>query len=119
MPTFSEHFQAYQAELFGELVGGEAVDPELLAELRRSANFTVRATIETPQSMGCSMAYSVAIERHLLLNLSGMSDMDKKLQSPQQGYLGDQLMPSSTNSRMRPSDLDWIQGWLRFLHLLS
>ncbi|MGL5405218.1 MAG: hypothetical protein ACRDAX_00050, partial [Propionibacteriaceae bacterium] len=68
--------QAYQAELLGENEGGE-ISPEVVCELRRATDLSLRATKETAKSIGRSMAALVATERHLWLNLSSIKEKDK------------------------------------------
>ncbi len=48
-----------------------------IAELRRTADLSLRATKETARAIGRSMAAMVAAERHLWLTLSDMKDKDR------------------------------------------
>ncbi len=64
--------QAYQADLLKELDEREQVSSDDIAELRRTADLSLRATKETARAIGRSMAAMVAAERHLWLTLSDM-----------------------------------------------
>ncbi len=64
--------QAYQADLLKELDEREQVSSDDIAELRRTAGLSLRATKETARAIGRSMAAMVAAERHLWLTLSDM-----------------------------------------------
>ncbi len=69
--------QAYQADLLKELDEREQVSSDDIAELRRTADLSLRATKETGRAIGRSMAAMVAAERHLWLTLSDMKDKDR------------------------------------------
>ncbi len=69
--------QAYQADLLKELDEREQVSSDDIAELRRTADLSLRATKETARAIGRSMAAMVAAERHLWLTLSDMKDKDR------------------------------------------
>ncbi len=69
--------QAYQADLLKELDEREQVSSDDIAELRRTADLSLRATKETARAIGCSMAAMVAAERHLWLTLSDMKNKDR------------------------------------------
>ncbi len=64
--------QAYQADLLKELDEREQVSSDDIAELRRTAGLSLRATKATARAIGRSMAAMVAAERHLWLTLSDM-----------------------------------------------
>ncbi len=66
--------QAYQTDLLKELDEREQVSSDDIAELRRTADLSLRATKETARAIGRSMAAMVAAERHLWLTLSDMKD---------------------------------------------
>ncbi len=69
--------QAYQADLLKELDEREQVSSDDIAELRRTADLSLRANKETARAIGRSMAAMVAAERHLWLTLSDMKDKDR------------------------------------------
>ncbi len=69
--------QAYQADLLKELDEREQVSSDDIAELRRTADLSLRATKETARAIGRSMAAMVAAERHLWLTLSDMKNKDR------------------------------------------
>ncbi len=69
--------QAYQADLLKELDEREHVSSDDIAELRRTADLSLRATKEPARAVGRSMAAMVAAERHLWLTLSDMKDKDR------------------------------------------
>lgn len=69
--------QAYQADLLKDLDEGEGPTPEDVAELRKAADLSLRATREAASAIGRSMAAMVATERHLWLNLSGIKEKDR------------------------------------------
>ncbi len=69
--------QAYQADLLKELDEREQVSSDDIAELRRTADLSLRTTKETARAIGRSMAAMVAAERHLWLTLSDMKDKDR------------------------------------------
>ncbi len=62
--------QAYQADVLKEMDEGTGLTPEAVKELRR-------ATKHTALAVGCSMAGSVAAERHLWLNLTEIREKEK------------------------------------------
>ncbi len=89
--------QAYQADLLKELDEGEGVNAEDIKELRKTADLSLRATKETAQAIGWSMAALVTAERHLWLTLSDIKDRDSVflLDAPlsPSGLCGDVLVP--------------------------
>ncbi len=69
--------QAYQADLMKEMDEREAMSPDDILELRKTADLALRATKETARAIGRSMAAMVAAERHLWLTLSDIKDKDR------------------------------------------
>lgn len=67
----------YQADLLRDLDEGEGVGPDAIKQLRWATDLSHRATKETAQAIGQSLAALVAMERHLWLNLSGTKEKDK------------------------------------------
>ncbi len=66
-------YTAYQADLLKELDEREQVSSDDIAELRRTADLSLRSTKETARAIWRSMAAMVAAERHLWLTLSDMN----------------------------------------------
>ncbi len=66
--------QAYQADLLKEVDEGQDIKNEDIAELRRAIDLSLRATKETAQAIGWSIAALVATERHLWLTLSQINN---------------------------------------------
>ncbi len=69
--------QAYQADVLKEMDEGTGLTPEAVKELRRATDLALRATKYTARAVGCSMAGSVAAERHLWLNLTEIREKEK------------------------------------------
>ncbi len=69
--------QAYQADVLKEMDEGTGLTPEAVKELRRATDLALRATKHTARAVGCSMAASVAAERHLWLNLTEIREKEK------------------------------------------
>ncbi|XP_051719126.1 uncharacterized protein LOC127495712 isoform X43 [Ctenopharyngodon idella] len=69
--------QAYQADLLKDLDQGQGLSPEAVEELRCTTDLTLRATKQTAESIGRSMAAMVATERHLWLNLVDIGEKEK------------------------------------------
>ncbi len=69
--------QAYQADVLKEMDEGAGLTPEAVKELRRATDLALRATKHTARAVGCSMAGSVAAERHLWLNLTEICEKEK------------------------------------------
>ncbi|XP_077081417.1 uncharacterized protein LOC143735218 [Siphateles boraxobius] len=69
--------QAYQADVLKEMDEGDGVTPEAVKELRKATDLALRATKHTARAIGRSMAGSVAVERHLWLNLTEIRDKEK------------------------------------------
>ncbi len=69
--------QAYQADVLKEMDEGTGLTPEAVKELRRATDLALRATKHTARAVGCSMAGSVAAERHLWLNLTEIREKEK------------------------------------------
>ncbi len=69
--------QAYQADVLKEMDEGTGLTPEAMKELRRATDLALRATKHTARAVGCSMAASVAAERHLWLNLTEIREKEK------------------------------------------
>ncbi len=69
--------QAYQADVLKEMDEGTGLTPEAVKELRRATDLALRATKHTAHAVGCSMAASVAAERHLWLNLTEIREKEK------------------------------------------
>ncbi len=69
--------QAYQADFLKEMDEGTGLTPEAVKELRRATDLALRATKHTAHAVGCSMAASVATERHLWLNLTEIHEKEK------------------------------------------
>ncbi len=58
-------------------MGGKAIGPKTVCDLRRATDLSLRATKETARSIGRSMADLVTTERHIWLNLSNIKGKDK------------------------------------------
>ncbi len=69
--------QAYQADVHKEMDEGGGLTPEAVKELRKATDLALRATKHTARAVGCSMAGSVAAERHLWLNLTEIREKEK------------------------------------------
>ncbi len=69
--------QAYQADVLKEMDEGTGLTPEAVKELRTATDLALRATKHTARAVGCSMAGSVAAERHLWLNLTEIREKEK------------------------------------------
>ncbi len=69
--------QAYQADVLKEMDEGTDLTPEAVKELRRATDLALRATKHTARAVGRSMAGSVAVERHLWLNLTEIREKEK------------------------------------------
>ncbi len=69
--------QAYQADVLKEMDEGTGLTPEAVKELRRATDLALRATKHTARAVGRSMAASVAVERHLWLNLTEICEREK------------------------------------------
>lgn len=69
--------QAYQTDLPRDLDDRGEEESDVVAELHRATDLSLRATKETARAIGCSMVAMVATERHLWLNLSEMKDKDR------------------------------------------
>ncbi len=69
--------QAYQADVLKEMDEGTGLTPEAVKELRRATDLALRATKHTARAVGCSMAGSVAAERHLWRNLTEIREKEK------------------------------------------
>ena len=62
-----------------DLDEGGGIGPEVVCELRRATDLSLRATKETAKSIGRSMAALVATERQLWLNLSNIKEKEKNI----------------------------------------
>ncbi|KAI2664143.1 Iporin [Labeo rohita] len=69
--------QAYQADLLKDISAGGTIDEEVLSELCRTTDLSLRATKQTGCAIGCFMAAMVSTERHLWLNLMGIKERER------------------------------------------
>lgn len=69
--------QAYQADLLRDLDDREGVGPDVVRKLCRATDLSFRATKEIACTIGRFMTAMVAVERHLLVNLSDFKEKDR------------------------------------------